>query len=643
MSCRPTRCLCCAAALSLGALTTPARAQQPGGFHITETSGSFGLTSQYWDEKHSSLVSTLRQRELLFREEFALASKGYYYHPRLLEWNASVSLLLEQRNIRNEGPVPTTKVDQQGNTWDVRATLFREKPYTGDVYSFRHETLTKQALFNTTKAVITETGFNVRARDWALPSHLHFHHYSYEGQSFDTQRERRNNLLLEGGNTDRKKRFEYTAELNDVDRVSSNQAYRDWNLSTSYTREFDTDQWYSSARARVQSGSLDTGNYDLNSNYTRHWSETLTSNHGLQYLGTRVLGSDSDSLSLNSDIQHQLWKSLRSSAGFDSIVTKLAGGNITRAGLRGALNYTKKIPIGTLGLGLSSEYYVQNQDDLQGTAAVLDEAHTYNLGTPLLLDSISIDTATIVVTDALGLLVYNEGTDYLVSSAGVKTQIDIPIGSLINDGDTLLFDYQYQPSPAMRFDSLTRSASASLRVPDTLDLVFTRTEVTQDLLSGIDDGTIQDTTRTLAQLDTYPLGMTVGASWEQLHSLFAPFERASIYSRANTTLSSGLILQAGAEMYRTRFTDIDGTERGTSINAAASHAISDASYWELSAQARSVDLISDAGQGVFLEGRVGRRVRALDLLFSVRYSDETFDIASDQSQVIIAVSVLRTF
>ncbi len=166
----------------------------------------------------------------------------------------------------------------------------------------------------------------------------------------------------------------------------------------------------------------------------------------------------------------------------------------------------------------------------------------------------------------------------------------------------------------------------------------------QGVLSGIDTGNIQDSQRTSAVLDTYPLPSTVlGVAWEDYESDFAPYERSSVHASWDGRLDGGQLLHAGAEAYRTRFSDLGASERGASLDLAASRHLTERLYWETELRLRTLELIADAGRGLSAEAALGRRFREVDLLFGLRYTSETFDVASDQDQLVLTLTATRSF
>ena len=78
---------------------------------------------------------------------------------------------------------------------------------------------------------------------------------------------------------------------------------------------------------------------------------------------------------------------------------------------------------------------------------VLDETHMFSDPFPFLLDQVNVETASIIVTDVTGLLVYTEGDDYVINVIGDQVEITCTmLGDMypnIVDGQTLLVDYLY--------------------------------------------------------------------------------------------------------------------------------------------------------------------------------------------------------
>jgi len=78
------------------------------------------------DEKSSPSGFETKERDIFFEEGFNLYSHGYFYHPNLIKWDASVQLGLQQQSI----DVNDEDFDSDGTVvgYNLSAIFLKEKP-----------------------------------------------------------------------------------------------------------------------------------------------------------------------------------------------------------------------------------------------------------------------------------------------------------------------------------------------------------------------------------------------------------------------------------------------------------------------------------------------------------------------------------
>jgi len=623
-----------------------ALAQSWDDFHFQRAFGEVGLRLELWDEKRSSTNTTLAQREILAREELTVGTLGYFYHPRFVEFDLRGTIGVEEQWTFIEGPQGDRSNQTIFPNWNLRTRLFKENAYSGEIYSTRAETWTRQSFFPTTRSTVTETGANVHANDWTLPSRLHYHRYTFDSHGVSSQDQVRDNVLARGSRLGDKAQLQYGLEYNRTRQTKTALEYEDYSGNASSTQFFGADnelRWLNHVSSRVQKGDIEVESLGGSSQVFNRWGERLIGNAGAQYNRTDSGEAFSETMGLSVGVGHQLYESLSSGLSLQGSTTRVAGGSIDTNGGGGQLNYRKNTPIGKLALSYEIDYYVQDQDDIGGTVPVFDEAHQFTLGTPIILTNHAVEGISVVVTDVTGLTIYSEGPDYVLTAQGTQTRIDIPVGSLISPGDTILVDYIFSPNPEIEFADLSQVSSIRYNFNELADVSVTYATADQTLLSGTNTGILSNSRRTGAALNLYPFGATLGARYEDFDSPFAPFERITLLADYQHKMWKGAFGHLGAETFTTEFDGQAENERGTSATFTFNSRLDGSSVLEFWSQWHEIKYRTDEGTGFGLELSWKRRFRALALSISLRHMDEEFAIASDQRVTSLIFTISRTF
>jgi hypothetical protein len=632
-----------------GCQTSNQQAVRPGfdQYGVQKFNGKVTMKTETIDETQNSLNGTLNHKELRTREEIALAFLGFYYHPKFMEFDFRGTYGLEQRDISTNGALKSNQVDGQNLSYDLRLRILKDLDYSGEIYARRSENVTRQAFFESSEAIIAETGANLRAKEWYIPTIFNINHYSYEGRGLNEYSEARDTIRVEGRRDDEDVHYQYLTEYNDARLGNYGYRYQDLNLNgsaTHYLGDSNQNRLFNGAYYRQQKGSNENSNLNWNSSYRHQWLDSLFSQHDLQYTSFKRGTNTTDTLSLSSGINHQLFQSLASSFAVRWSDSKFGEGNLSAWGARAGLNYRKKIPIGNISIGQTYDLYMQDRGALQGIANVVDEIHTNVAGVPIFLQNLVVDSLSVVVTDSSGLRIYQPGLDYFVIVLGARTRVDIPVSSQINPGQSLLIDYSYQPTPEQKVRTDTVSTVGTLSVRDTADFSLGYSSVGQLLLSGFDDGTLEESKRIFANARYYPVSSTVlGAEYEDYQSNLIPFTRTRVYGDYSTLINEAYTWQTTASFYRIDFPGDPRTEYGGSISASMIAYLDWTSQANLRAEVHRDRFRTDDGKGYLLEVGYQKTFRKISYSLTGRFLDETFDIADDQRLITVQFIISRRF
>ena len=617
-------------------------------YGITKLSGELEFSVESRDETRSSTSGDRSIKELRFREQISLGLAGFYYHPKLIEFDLKGLLGLEQRDVKTNGDVGDRAIDGQNLGYDFAMRFFKDLAYTSEVYASRTETLTRQSFFATNESVAEQFGLRLGATDWWIPSLLDINHFTFEGRGFNTYAEQRDSVRLEGRREQEEDAsYQYFAEINKVDLQSLSESLTDLNMHAGTKHMFgatNMNRWSNSVTIREQTGALESGNFLFNSDYVHELTENLRSQSGLLYSTTSRGESETDILSLNTNLNHQLFSSLTSSGGARWASTSFGDGSLDTYGVNAALTYNKETPLGKLALSQSLDTTMRDRGSLQGDAIVLGESFVYTPGQPMFLSNIAVDAFSVIVRDGSGLIVYTRNVDYFVVQVGSRTRVDIPVTSLISSGDTILVDYDFQPSPEQETQTVTTTSSATLSVPAKASFTIGRSVTTQTLESGFDDGTLEESTRTFANANYFPWTITtLSADFEDFQSNLSPFKRVSASVSQEIPLFETLDWQSSARTYHVTFGDDPRAETGSSASTSLTAYLSNTMYASFNAEYHTAKYRTDEGAGYMAEFEFKKSLGKTIFTLSTRYVEEEFEFADDQSLMYLQFYMTREF
>ena len=287
---------------------------------------------------------------------------------------------------------------------------------------------------------------------------------------------------------------------------------------------------------------------DLSTDYTYNFSAAQGESDTTRHVGRFALG-------------HQLYRSLNTSLNLSRSHTDFESGveDVSEAGLD--LGYRKRIPWdGALSAGVGAAYRLTDRVSQADVLQVFDEEQPVTGTGSALLNQRFIATASIVVTNAAGTVVFTEGTDYsVVPSANNLTEIRILGGGAISIGDTIVVDYRFESLPSAKYSAIPFNYRA--RLDFGWVALFHRTSITnEDLISGPDESIVRDRRQSTTGIRFNFVGRTTrathSAELRQLRS--GEFETESLMLNQSLTHAFSRGLSVATSSNET-FTESDDT------------------------------------------------------------------------------------
>ncbi len=195
--------------------------------------------------------------------------------------------------------------------------------------------------------------------------------------------------------------------------------------------------YFGRSGALRQTGWLVAGSAGL-----RH-TASLTSNHSLSARQDEAADGGQTSLNWSSGLRHQLYRSLATSVRASANDVRRHDGSRLRRVADGELAYRKSLPAhGALQVHLRGAYERLDTDLPGGQLFVAGEVHVARHATPFLLDQSNVVPGSITVTSEGGSVIYEEGLDWAVSTAGTASEIRVFATGSIADEQPLRVSYR---------------------------------------------------------------------------------------------------------------------------------------------------------------------------------------------------------
>lgn len=633
--------------LAAASCQTDMRQYEPGWdeLHITRSRSEVELEGRYRDEKREGAAVSTELSEVEFRETYRILFAGFYYHPKLVEFDANLGLGLDQRFVRYENGDDR---DISGTNTEYRfgVDILKDQPYGVEVFASRTEVWARQNFFETRQARSEAEGFSIVAREWWIPSKLTYRQFRYRGLRGFEYSEESTSWQLDGQRSGDFGSLSYTAEIIDYDQFATTGAVQDRRARATYMRTGGAqrrNRFRSHLSADERDGVAGFTRLTSDNSYRHFWLPNFSGTARLSLNRTDRGALRTDAYNLSGGLQHRLFASLSSNVSLGWGHSEFNTGSSDSFTQGAGVNYNKQVPFGAVRAGQSVFVNIQDRDSVSGVVAVVGESKVFTLGTPIFLDNPNVELDSVVVRDSTGLVVYTENVDYFLVQVGALTRIDIPVSSLISPGDTILVDYEFVPSPARRSQTVSNTSTVGIQVPEAFDLGVTYQTTDSKVLSGVDDGSLDDTRRLNALLQTYPAeNLVVGAEYEDVVSLQVPFIRYRAFTNWTRSLGTSSSFSTSADVYWLELADV-GDERGTTARATVTGRLGVSATGTLSAQYRNLSLIEDDSEGYLLEASYRRRFGETRFRAALQYVREEFRLGVDQDLLRLEVVVTREF
>jgi hypothetical protein len=176
------------------------------------------------------------------------------------------------------------------------------------------------------------------------------------------------------------------------------------------------------------------------------------------------------------------------------------------------LDYQKRLPaLSDLNLGFGFRYGIVDRQVDENVLQIMDEKVSVSQYGTALLSNPNVLPDTVTVLNEQRGKIYVEGLDYILTSLGRFTEIEILSGSEIATGDILSVDYKIRVNPSIKYSNTGFRGSGAVSLFSRLHRFYASyANTSQDLIAGSDSDV------RLIDLNTY----TVGYELRLIHSSY---------------------------------------------------------------------------------------------------------------------------
>ncbi len=184
---------------------------------------------------------------------------------------------------------------------------------------------------------------------------------------------------------------------------------------------------------------------------------------------------------VDGQLQHQLYESLTSTISYQYADISHTDYLRLRKTLELNFKYKKMIPTGYLRLYYNYRNRKEDWENRDYYVRVVDEEHQMNDDEIILLDYPYINLESIVVTDALNSIIYEENVDYVLIERDIYVEIQRLPGGRIAPGSVVYVDYTAEQRLDSKYTGITQGYGASVMLfRNLLELYFRKNDLNYD-------------------------------------------------------------------------------------------------------------------------------------------------------------------
>jgi len=433
---------------------------------LMDTGGELGLRYDYFSQSESFEGGDDLEIANHYFQEYVLGrTRGYIYHPRLVDFRAEGKIGLLQQIIRESGYSSSNVQDESNDGtidgYDVYAYFLKEHPVSFSAFANRDREPLLELFTDRFMLERESRGASANWRNRYVPMNVSFTRTLSKEWGSDSHTDSKSDVLQYNARnkvanwmrTDFRYRYqEYNQQFrsdapqSNIDRETHYRSHNADFTNSIYLSHDKRSFLSSTARYYNQRGTQDLETFDWRERLQLQHTRTFRTYYQAGYQRNNVQDGHVNSYRGEAGAEHKLYKSLQSHVDIhgrrtefqDDLRENVVGGT-------GRVDYRKRTGLGYLTAGYSRTLdRFERKGGGTGIQFIINESLTLRSGVTSFLENPDVIGTSIVVTDPQNQVVYLEGFDYDVLLLGNRTGIEIHPGGNLSDGDTVFVDYQFE-------------------------------------------------------------------------------------------------------------------------------------------------------------------------------------------------------
>lgn len=429
-------------------------------FGIYNIQSSAELLYHYQFNENNTNTSHTTFTENRFQEIYNISASSHIIHPNLVAMTMSGGFGLSQDSSSTQDT--NTSTDSQSNSivqsYNLAATILRKEYMPISLYAQRTTAQVSNQFSSSQETTTTVYGGNLAINSQSIPTRITYQHSLYEqtdpvgnsGFTIDQDTFTWHSDMQPAHN--QRLNFDYTFNSSKQTSASLSQAANQSNdISAGHNIIFGKRDQYnlnSSFNYSQLQGTFEQTHFNWNESLDMQWSETLDSSLLYNYTHDEQSNLEQDTHRLTGRIKHKLYKSLTTTVRAGAVARENNAGDTSfQKFVNLNLAYRKKVPYGSINVGLSLTYDQEDSNSQGSTTFISGDTYTYIAPSSILVNHRNIVAGSVRVYNA-SFFVYTEGLDYTLIYATDSMLVTIPLGSNITNGQTIYLDYTTQTEPS---------------------------------------------------------------------------------------------------------------------------------------------------------------------------------------------------
>lgn len=426
-------------------------------------------------------------------ERVDLSSKGYLYHPALLQFRLKFSpefMQTTQSTTQATGDRGGTGNSFSPN-YQVNATMLSQKPYSLNAFARHLEAQSWATYTGVTRTVSDAYGADLSLKYRLLPTTLGFSSSRSEQSGAYTSSSDLQEFHLVSSHSGKSSESSLSSTYSINKQLTNTTSSEIITFSNRFSNQYKITK---DGRIRLGSNlqyqhqnanARKTDSLFLNEQLSWQHRKNLQSRYQYAFRQINSEVTENRSNALDARLSHTLYENLTSTAGVSGNLNETGSSSEKTAAVVFNTAYQRKVGSwGKLHLsaGITPRYGFRTGSS--ATTQVSNEGHSLSSSTETFLAQPDIDPGSIVVTNSGGTLIYVENIDYRLDLVGRTFRISrLPLGA-ISDGQLVMVSYRYTRSAGYDDLLLTQSYSAGVELFNALTLSYRYSKADQTLLAG---------------------------------------------------------------------------------------------------------------------------------------------------------------